>query len=465
MKNQHIFDLTNHILAKTTRKINQIPDKELGETSFFIKSHNNIKYAQHVISNDLTVSQVDIDNFTLCVSGSRLNFFSEFARHSKSELVHHFEQIENDFNLKSSKQDSQKIEKSIPKFKHTKKNQEIGEDYLSTTPDLGICLSLPNEPGIKFFKVVPHFQKMYEFDYASKKMKYTHSLHSHNYLYIPGGFDNIKKIFQICPMFFHDLFSYLETTQYATVSRLDWKSDYSIEIMNRLTECIFANRYDSFGKHITAFPKDRWDSNILQISENISAVTKTKQKGISIGRSSSLRDNLSLADKQRISSLYIGNYKRSHVNVHIYTKDDQYFAKKNKFSLAKSRIEIREYNKSRPKTIFDSYRNIAPEMPHDLAFYKAIFEDYNSDASIGLRSLLFLDAILNNFTLISNSKTKTRLTAYYYDALLAGHDFFCSKYVFQNQEFQKKFTQNINKLEKILIKQEKTLKKAAKIKK
>lgn len=166
--------------------------------------------------------------------------------------------------------------------------------------------------------------------------------------------------------------------------------------------------------------------------------------------------NLSTEENQKLqaiidkcNTLYIGNFKKSPTTIIIYNKRRQKASVKKAFSVLKTRIETR----SNPKNAFaeevlDStikehlkqgkkgFQELAKSnVSYSNEFYAKIFQDYSSEISAGLRNLMYLNNVVNGFTLNPNVRDKKLLTAWYVDNIITPLLVLVEKSLIENHVF------------------------------
>jgi hypothetical protein len=129
---------------------------------------------------------------------------------------------------------------------------------------------------------------------------------------------------------------------------------------------------------------------------------------------------------KKIKTIYIGDYKKSEVVIVIYDKESEQLARKGVQSNFSTRVECRFYIQDK-KYSFEPLEKI--KKYKEQAFLSTnktfcaetvclILNNYFSDTSIGLRSLVFLQGFTSNFTLSKTTKAKTELSPWYIDCLV-----------------------------------------------
>lgn len=331
----------------------------------------------------------------------------------------HFAQIEKEYH--------QKAKFSIYYYAYTKqhRDQKVLEDETLT---LEYCLPGETEP---IFIVTPTYLPSYETK-ASEVLGtvvfskiYDFTKLSHIYYSIRGGFDGVRKILDYDKQFFEYLFKFMIDTNSKSVGpeltlhRIDWCSDYTQNLLTGLIESIRLNHYNSGKKSITVYPKNFWeDVEQADIDKGVKASLKPSSR--SIGTRGDGRRKMTEQDWNNIQTIYVGNAKHSDIQIAIYNKQAEQLKRKGLLNSVQTRVEVREKNLGRPSSAYKKEKE--PKLQRDIRDYQAIFRDYDSTFSKGMRSLYFCDTLLDHFTLTKNTRVKTELKPWYVDVIYTAHE-------------------------------------------
>lgn len=210
------------------------------------------------------------------------------------------------------------------------------------------------------------------------------------------------------------------------IVRFDINCDYQADTISQIIANIKINRYNSFGKGVYAIPEksinDKAKPKAIRLTQN--KVEKLSNSG----------------ELDKAGSLYIGNIQKSNLIIHVYDKKKQTEKKKKSFAALATRIEPRVYPKSFepeteqpkivtiekqseeviPNTKQKHYQKIAEYegINYSFDFYNDIMSDYSSDLSHFLRNIMYLNSMLNGFTINPNTKEKQMLTPWYLDTYI-----------------------------------------------
>ena len=88
---------------------------------------------------------------------------------------------------------------------------------------------------------------------------------------------------------------------------------------------------------------------------------------------------------------------------------------------AATRLELRHFNADKPVSITSTFMDKLtrkPKLLFDTEVYAEIFQDYNSEKSLGIRSLMVMAQLLHSFTLVKSPKAKSVLQSWYVDNMI-----------------------------------------------
>jgi hypothetical protein len=242
------------------------------------------------------------------------------------------------------------------------------------------------------------------------------------------GYSGIRKILDKEPRFFRFLLKScsVENPEWCVVRvnlRVDLNSDFLEEVMNALGE----NSYDSFGKKTTLLKS----LNLAEKKENKEALKKGQDKihkdVLTVKKISCFHEQVPKTFIKSVSSICIGDSKKSTVTVLLSKNSKEKGRKKKELAFFKNRIEIQHYPKKgkqdpRPFMKGQKTKYLQKEAKWSTNYEPSIWfmalAGYDSDFARGCRSTLWLHSMLNSFTLSKSAKTKKVLSATYVESVV-----------------------------------------------
>lgn len=388
----------------------------------------------HKYNPSFCISGPECDALTFCYASDRPILFSEIERRfpGESPLLKALAGCEAIFpyDQYSSEKIPMNLQHRLNEVDFYPEKQQVPEDIDIKVKYL-VEAHFPDTDErckVLLFKTVPHFTKLYWFDEVLRVKKPAGSTISHIYYYIPGGNVGIKRIMEWDPAFFPTLFKYIYKYEDLTLHRIDFSVDYSEEVMKHIVHYIQRDKYNSFNSQVRAF-SDGFTFAEEDIKDLPPSIVKyLKQKGakpgqnLSIGRNSQAKKYITPQGWDNITSLYIGNYKRSDIICLIYNKKkERQTRKKDMIFGAATRLELRHFNADKPVSITSTFMDKLtrkPKLLFDTEVYAEIFQDYNSEKSLGIRSLMVMAQLLHSFTLVKSPKAKSVLQSWYVENMI-----------------------------------------------